>query len=288
MMTAKNSVETKIPRPTMESRLHLYLAWGCPFCHRILTALALTGLRDHVSYTWMRNIKGPAGWEIAPADEPLFGEDSLRNVYRRLQPGVDAAPSVPLLVDLSTKRLLSSDSAQITRFIATGMDGAHAIERELVPAQLVDQIDAMNLWLHRHVNRAVYEVGFATSQGEYERKLAVLFQSLDRLELRLAEQPYLLGNTPSESDLFLLPTLLRFDSVYHPLFKCCYQYIADYPALSGYLSRMLEIDGVAATYDEFLTKQHYFCSVMHVGNEVRDLNPSRLIPVTQYSMLLQA
>lgn len=281
-MSVKNSVGVKIPRPTLESRLHLYLAWGCPFCHRVLVALALTGLRERITYTWMRNVKGPAGWEIAPGEDPLFGEYFLQNVYERLQPGVDTVPSVPLLVDLPTKALLSSDSAQITRFIAAGMNGAYGVERELVPAHRVDRVDSMNAWLHHNINRAVYRVGFAEGQEEYERRTAGLFLSLDSLEARLAVRPYLLGDRPCESDTFLLPTLLRFDGVYYPLFRCCYRYIADYPALSDYLARMQEIDGVADTYDHNLTRLHYFCSVMHVGGEVRDLNPSRLMPVEPY------
>ncbi len=50
-----NAKPSAISRPTGETQLHLYLAWGCPSCHRVLATLALTGLEDHVTYTWMRN-----------------------------------------------------------------------------------------------------------------------------------------------------------------------------------------------------------------------------------------
>ncbi len=155
--------------------------------------------------------------------------------------------------------------------------------RELIPADLVEQIDAMNAWLHDHVNRAVYMVGFATDQADYEEKVGNLFSSLDELESRLAAQPYLMGNTLTESDLYLLATLERFDSVYYLLFKCSYRRIADYPVLSNYRERLRAIDGVAETYNHVCTKEHYFCSVMHVGGEVRDLNPSRLVPVDPFT-----
>jgi len=278
-MTTTTPIEPGIARATRESRLHLYAARGCPFCHRVLLALALTDLEGRVGVTWMRNVKGEAGWEIVPGDDPLFGETTLKGVYERLEPGVDQRPSVPLLVDASSNTLLSSSSAAMTRFVARGLNGACPVDRDLAPAGLVERIDRMNEWLHDNVNRQVYKVGFSNTQSEYEERVAGLFRSLDELEARLSARPYVLGGALTESDLYLLATLVRFDSVYHPLFKCSYRRIAEYPALSAYLERLQAMDGVAATYDHRLTKEHYFRSVMHVAGEVRDLNPSRLVPV---------
>lgn len=278
-MTESKLKHDDIPQPTDESRLHLYLAWACPFCHRVLAALTLTGLIERVSITWMQNIKGPAGWGIAPGNDPLFAETSIKRVYERLEPGADHRPSVPLLVDLSSQKRLSSSSSQITRFLARGMNGAYSVNHDLAPASLIEKIDAMNAWLHDNVNRAVYAVGFAAEQRVYEDKVARLFQSLDKLDSRLSDQPFLFGATITESDLYLLATLVRFDTIYYPLFRCSYRRIVDYPGLSAYFQRLLEIDGITSTYDHALNKQHYFCSVMHVGGEIMDFNPSRLVPV---------
>lgn len=278
-MSAHERVRSDIPRPTSGSRLHLYVARGCPFCHRVLAALALTGLGEKVTYTWVRNVKGPSGWEIAPGDDPLFGETLMRGVYDRLEPHENLAPAVPLLVDLSARSLLSTSSATILRFITRGMNGVYPVDRELAPAPLVEEIDRMNAWLHENVNRAVYDVGFATKQADYEDKVMRLFQSLDTLEARLASQRFLVGDSLTESDLYLLATLVRFDSVYHSLFKCSYRRIADYPAMLDYMVRLNAIDRIAGTWDHALIKEHYFLSILHAGGEVRELNPSRIIPV---------
>lgn len=278
-MSKSNLTQHDIPRPTDDSRLHLYLAWGCPFCHRVLAALALTDLAGRVTITWMRNIKGPAGWEISPGDDPLFAETSMKHVYERLEPSAGHRPSVPLLVDLSSRTLLSTSSSEITRFLVRGMNGAYMVDRDLAPEELVEQIDSLNGWLHDNVNRAVYEVGFASEQRDYEEKVTKLFQSLDELESRLTVQPFLLGDDVTESDLYLLATLDRFDTIYYPLFRCTYRRIADYPALSRYLCQLENLEGISGTIDHALNKQHYFCSVMHVGDEVLDFNPSRLVPV---------
>lgn len=37
------------------------------------------------------------------------------------------------------------------------------------------------------------------------------------------------------------------------------------------------------TYSHSLIKEHYYLSVMHVGGEILDLNPSRLIPVDSWN-----
>lgn len=265
--------------------LHLYLAWACPFCHRVLAALMLTNLREQVSITWMRNIKNTTGWEIETGDDPLFGETTLKRVFGKLEPHNSQTPSVPLLVDLNTKTLLSTSSAEITRFFSTGMNGVYRVQRQLAPSSLVEDINYLNRWLHENINRAVYRVGFATKQKDYEVKVSNLFQAIDELEKRLAKQRFLLGDRLTESDLYLLATLVRFDSVYYPLFRCSYQYIANYPVLSEYLSRLCAIEGIADTYNITLNKQHYYCSVMHVDGETRDINPSRIIPVDSQQLM---
>ncbi len=268
-----------IPRPSDETRLHLYLAWGCPFCHRVLAALELAGLTEHVSTTWVLNIKGATGWEISPGHDPLFGELNINGVYQQLEPDIEHVPSVPLLVDLSSKTLLSTSSSQMTRFFSHGMNGAYAVKRDLCPVSLIEEIDSMNTWLHANINRAVYLAGFANERADYEGRVMKLFQSLDKLEARLCASPYLLGTKLTESDLYLLATLVRFDSVYYPLFRCSVRRIDDYVALSDYLARLRSINGSADTYDHALIREHYFCSTMHVNGKIRDLTHSRLIPM---------
>lgn len=260
-------------------RLHLYLASGCPFCHRVFAALKLTGQSHVVSITWMKNVKGAAGWEIEEGEEPLFGESKLSSVYQKLESSLAHRPSVPLMVDLASKTLLSTSSSQMLRFFSEGMNGTHVPNHDLCPRDRVDEIDSMNAWLHTNINRAVYDVGFAATQLDYQGKVLRLFDSLDELESRLSVSCFLMGDSITESDLYLFATLIRFDSVYHPLFRCSVRRIQDYVALPSFLSRLRSIDELEHSYDYASIKEHYFCSVMHVRGEIRDLNPSRIIPV---------
>ncbi len=261
------------PGISSASQLHLYLAWACPFCHRVLAAMRLSGVRN-ISVTWMRNIKRTSGWEIARNEDPLFSATSLKTVYERLSGGGAVRYSVPLLVEKYQRKFVSNDSAEISRYIASGLNGISPINYDLVPKELSESINELNCWLHHNVNRRVYRVGLAVTPLNNKYHLTKLFAALDLLEQRLSGQVYLFGDRLTESDLFLFATLIRFDAVYYELFNCRIRRIADYQALSAYLARMLDVTDLKTTFDSELIREHYACSVMHVNGEVRRLNRS--------------
>ena len=277
------TLQTMIPKPNKETRLHLYVASACPFCHRVLAVLALTGLSKYVTYTWMNNVKGIEGWSIEPDHEPAFNESNLPAVYKQLDPNTEYRPSVPLLIDLSTHSILSTSSSQMTHYFAKGMNGAFDLPMDLYPNNKAAEIDELNEWLHDNINRAVYLAGFSKNQADYESKVKRLFQSLDKVETRLSDQPYLMGNTLTESDLYLFATLVRFDEIYFPLFKCSYRLIRDYTLLTEYLNRMLAIPELKDTVEISLYKEHYYKSVMHVGDNPLSLNPMGTIPIDSFA-----
>ncbi len=272
-------LQVKIPEPNKGTRLHLYVASACPFCHRVIAALELTGLSSKVTYTWMNNVKEMEGWAIEPEDEPAFNESYLSAIYERLDPKAKYRPSVPLLIDLSTQSILSTSSAEMTHYFSRGMNGAHELSINLYQKDMTKEIDELNEWLHDNINRAVYLAGFSRDQADYESKVKGIFRSLDEMEKRLNTQPYLFGDTLTESDLYLFSTLVRFDEIYFPLFKCSYRLIRDYSALSDYLGRMLSIPALNNTVDLKSFKEHYYKSIMHVGDSPLSLNPMGTVPI---------
>ncbi len=273
---------TVFPTFSKDSNLHLYIASACPFCHRVLATLSLLGLEDKLSYTRMNNIKNIEGWAIEPSDEPAFNETYLSAVYKRLDSATEYRPSVPLLIDLSAPQILSTSSTDITHFFVRGMNGTYDVPMNLYPEAFAMEIDKLNEWLHNHINRAVYLVGFATEQADYKAKVKKLFLSLDEMEARLSQQMYLFGDSLTESDLYLFATLVRFDEIYFPLFKCSYRLIRDYPALSKYLKQMLSIPALSSTVDIAIYKEHYYKSIMHIGNNPLRLNPMGTVPVDSH------
>lgn len=267
-----------IPRPDEGAVYHLYAAWGCPYSHRVVGALHVTGLVDRMPITWMRDVKREPGWEIDGSD-PAFGARHLREVYSRADPGGTHRPAVPLMIDLTTGRIVSTQSPDMTRFVADGFNGLYQVKRRLNGPGLTTEIDALTPWIHDRINRAVYRVGFARDQAAYESEARALFAALDEMEARLSAQPYLIGEALSEADLFLFPTLARFDAIYHPLFRCSLRRIADYPALTAYLERLLADPDLVASFTLERAKQNYFKSVIHRPDGIHEPNPSGIVPL---------
>jgi len=136
---------------------------------------------------------------------------------------------------------------------------------------MADEIDALNALIYDTINNGVYKCGFARTQEAYDEAVTPLFDTLDQLEQRLANHRFLLGDTPTEADWRLLPTLLRFDLVYATHFKCNLRYLSDYQNLWGYTRDLYQWPGIAGTCNFDHAKLHYYRS--H-----ETINPHRIVP----------
>ena len=139
------------------------------------------------------------------------------------------------------------------------------------PPERAAEIDALNEEIYRSINNGVYRAGFATSQAAYEEAYQELFRMLDRLELRLREQAFLLGEQVTEPDWRLFTTLIRFDAVYQGHFKCNRNRLVDFHELWDYTRTLYQVPGVAETVHLDHIKTHYYGS--H-----RTINPTGIIP----------
>lgn len=96
---------------------------------------------------------------------------------------------------------------------------------------------------------------------------------LKRLDGMLAESPFLLGDKFTEADLRLLPTVLRFDASYAPLFRAAggHVRIRDFPHLDAWLQRCWQLPGVPSTIDLEDAWSSYY-------RQLFPLNPGGLVP----------
>ncbi|MFL2546013.1 MAG: glutathione S-transferase C-terminal domain-containing protein [Candidatus Rariloculaceae bacterium] len=259
--------------------LRLYAAWGCPFCHRVLAGLHLTGLADRVAITWMNDIKRDNGWEVEEGADPVFNAQFIKEVYTAVAPGEDHRPAVPILVDEESRSLVTTESPAMLRYISTGFAGQYPTRVNLCPDELRAEISELNSWVHENINRAVYDVGFALEQSDYERKAFRLFGDLDIMEELLSQSDYLFGDHLTESDLFLYATLRRFDMVYSPLFRCSLKRVADSKTFPRYVARVAEQPGMSDSFNLERTKRHYFKSLIHTNAGTLNPNPSGIVPI---------
>ncbi|CAG9466160.1 unnamed protein product [Pedinophyceae sp. YPF-701] len=230
--------------PFESKRYRLYVGNACPWCHRVLLALAVTGLAAHIDVTFCvddaeRASRG--GW-VFDEPEPIFGAKDLREVYDGLSPGFSGRCTAPFLVDQVARRPVTDNSGDMmlmfsalsAQRVAPDLPGV-----DLRPPHLVALIDETDEWVYNDVNNAVYQSGFSTTQQAYDAAQARLWPALDRVEALLQKQDFLCGDVVTDADVRLFPTAARFDAAYNGIFKCCKRRIGShYPAIQAWMRRM--------------------------------------------------
>ncbi len=258
--------------PAAAGRYHLYVARACPWAHRTLIGRRLMGLESAISVSFVNPLRDDRGWAFTGEgyDDPVNGYSFLAEAYRATDPGYDARVTVPVLWDKERATIVNNESADVLRMLSTVFAPRSAHPVELYPERLRDEIDELNEFVYDNVNNAVYKAGFATRQAVYEREVDTLFQALDELDLRLADQRFLFGSEPLETDWRLFTTLVRFDAVYQIHFKCSIRKLIEYENLWPYARDLYQWPGIAETVSFDEIRAHYYRTHLMI-------NPSGLV-----------
>ena len=258
--------------PAEADRYHLYVSLACPWAHRTLILRKLKKLEDVISLSVVDPVIIEGGWAFRDGfSDTVNSFHFLRQAYTHANPDYSGRVTVPVLWDKQTKRIVNNESAEIIRMLNSEFNALIPVKTDFYPAALRQEIDTVNAFVYERINNGVYKAGFAGSQRVYESAVTRLFEALNEIETRLGQSSYLMGDTLTEADWRLFPTLIRFDAVYVVHFKCNLRCIEDYPNLSNYLRDLYQVPGIAATVDFDHIKRHYFLSHRH-------LNPSGLVP----------
>jgi putative glutathione S-transferase len=258
-------------------RYHLYVSLACPWAHRTLIMRALLGLERAIDVSVVDHFMGEDGWRFDPnvrgatADEVL-GKRFLREVYVAADPHYTGRVTVPVLWDRERATIVNNESREIIRMLDHAFTNLAERPVDLCPPELRERVDATIDAIYEPINNGVYRAGFATAQAAYDDAVRELFAALDHWDAVLGRQRWLTGDRPTEADICLFTTLIRFDPVYHGHFKCNRRRIIDYPNLSGFVRELWQAPGVAATVDFEHIRRHYYGS--H-----ETINPTRIVAV---------
>jgi putative glutathione S-transferase len=261
--------------PVVPGRYRLVVARACPWANRTIIVRRLLGLEPAISL----GICGPEhDWKSWTFDldpdglDPVLGVHWLREAFEKAQPGYDRGVTVPAIVDIPTGKVVTADFRHITLDFESEWTAYHRSGApDLYPEKLRDEIEEISDLVYEDVNNGVYRSGFATTQDAYEDAYTKLFARLDWLEERLRTRRYLAGDTITEADIRLWPTLVRFDAVYHGHFKCNRNKLTEMPVLWAYARDLFQTPGFGDTIDFPQTKQHYYR--VHT-----QLNPTQIVP----------
>ena len=259
---------------TEPGRYRLYVALICPWASRTLMARKLKGLDALIPITIVNPTLDTEGWRFGGYEgtdtDPLFGASHLHEIYTRADPHFTGRATVPVLWDMKRNVMVNNESADILRMFDTAFEHIAPSDLRLYPEDIAEEIDALNPRIYAQLNNGVYKAGFAGTQAAYDEAAAGVFDMLDELEERLSGD-YLFGSRLTETDIRTFVTLIRFDAAYHGLFKLNRKRIADYPRLSAYMARILNLPGVRETVNmDHITRGYY---------AIKALNPSGIRPI---------
>lgn len=288
--------------PPSPSRYILYIAYGCPYCHRALMLLSLKGLLETISlcithgtfqYTNPSDPKDRhRGFVFRdPADPPLantdgFGsmscEDCVKDISRHQFKTVrdiykgsgdeNGKYSLPVLWDSKEEVIVNNDSGDIMRILNEAFNEfAKEPKLDLFPKHLIEEIENRDKWLGENVCDIVYGVGLTKTQKDYDDHLNKLFNGLEALEKILGERRFLNGDTMTGSDIRLFSTLVRFDDVYYVLFKCCKKRLREFENLTDFVREMYQIKEIGSTVKMGQIRSAYFMNFIV-------LNPFGIVP----------
>ncbi|PCH35131.1 hypothetical protein WOLCODRAFT_139753 [Wolfiporia cocos MD-104 SS10] len=267
-----------------KGRYLLYVSYACPWATRTLIMRHLKGLEDIIDVSIVSPRMGENGWPFATVDpfpkataDPLYNSSHVKELYFRADPDYGGRFSVPVLWDKKTHTIVNNESSEIIRILNSAFNEFLPAEKaalDFYPEKLRQEIDEINEWVYDTVNNGVYRAGFATTQQAYEAAVLPLFASLDRLEKILTGKDFLVGDQLTEADVRLFVTLIRFDPVYHGIFKCNIRSIrGDYPALNLWMRKLYWTHpSFNETCDFDHIKESYYWSRP-------SMNPYRIVPV---------
>ncbi|MDR6755901.1 putative glutathione S-transferase [Mycoplana sp. BE70] len=269
------------PGPTGEGfaaeagRYHLYVAYICPWASRTLIGRSLKGLEDVIGLSVVEPALTKEGWRFGgypgSTHDEVNGATYMHEIYTRADPHYTGRATVPVLWDKERGTIVNNESADILRMMNDGFGDLATGMIDLYPEQHREAIDAFNARIYPGLNNGVYRAGFATTQLAYEEAFLDVFTTLDWVVGELGDRSFLFADHPTEADIRLFVTLVRFDAAYHGLFKCNLRRLADYPRLRAFVRRLHDWPGVAETVNLDHIKRGYY--------SIASLNPAGIVPV---------
>ena len=251
---------------------YLIIGQSCPWAHRVWIMHEIKGLKSTINLNIAQVNPSSGRWIFQPS---LKGCKTLLDLYKKCNINRIKRATVPMLFDpgkdeKSKFRLINNESAKLLEILNEWPANSNNID--LNPKIHHTKILNWQNLIQENINNGVYKCGFARNQRAYEKASKHLFSTLDIIEENLnTHGPWLCGEDLTIADIRLFPTLIRWESVYAPLFKCSKKPIQSYPQIIQWRRNIFNLYNIKKTCNVYSWRKDYFGALF-------PLNPSNIIP----------
>tara|TARA_Y100000589_G_scaffold79091_1_gene72793 strand:+ start:69 stop:1022 length:954 start_codon:yes stop_codon:yes gene_type:complete len=259
-----------ISKININENKNLYLLVGatCPWCHRLIISSTLLNLSKKIKIIFLKPNYKTGEWLF---EKNFYNCKNLKEVYVKCNKKQIFRATVPVFINYEDRemKLISNESKDILKIlISTTLDTSPK-------SDLIKDCDEKLLELiNEEINNGVYKCGFARNQNAYIEASQKLFAALTKIEKILQESggPWLLGNEISLADIYLFPTIIRWELIYSKLFKCTEQDINFFTNIILWRYKFFNLRGVSKTCSYKNWVQDYYQAIF-------PLNPNQIIPL---------
>ena len=247
---------------------YLLVGNSCPWCHRTLLIYKLKNLSKKVKVIFLEADINSGQWIF---NEKFEGCDTLHQFYKKAQKHNLFRSTLPLLFNLQNDqiKILSNESSEIVKFLnSIKVDSS----QKSLQISKCDQ-DLLEI-IHSDINNGVYKCGFARNQISYEEASKNLFEALTIIEKKFDKNlgNWICGEDLTYADIYLFPTIIRWELIYRQLFKCTEKEISDFKNIIKWRLRFFKLTKVSETCFDSEWKKDYYKALF-------PLNPNQIIPV---------
>ena len=249
-------------------KTYLLIGNSCPWCHRTLLIYKLKNLSKKVKVIFLKADINSGQWIF---NEKLQGCENLYQFYKKAKMNNLFRSTLPLLFNLQNNQIniLSNESSEIVRLL-----NSIKVEsfQKTLKINYCDQ-DLLEV-IHSEINNGVYKCGFARNQRSYEKASKNLFKALTKIEKKFDKNlgNWICGEDLTYADIYLFPTIIRWELIYRQLFKCTEKEISDFKNIIKWRLRFFKLTKVSETCFDSEWKKDYYKALF-------PLNPNQIIPV---------
>ena len=249
-------------------QLFLLVGNSCPWCQRTLLIHKLKNLSNQVEVIFLKADIENGEWIFNKSFKRCI---RLSDLYKKAKKQKIFRATLPLLISFvhDKVKIISNESSQITQLL-----NSLQMQSKWQRLKIHDCNKEILDLIQENINNGVYKCGFARNQSSYQKASKDLFAALNEIEKRMEmnKGDWIFGENLTYADIYLFPTLIRWELIYSKLFKCTQQEISDFKKIIEWRLKFFKLTNVEKTCLENEWKKDYYKALF-------PLNPNQIIPV---------